>query len=482
MFDYILENGWLPWLIGIILLYPIAVVAIGEARFRIRYNHPTFASILKMVQFVLIPSFIIIEMMTSLIGLSQENLFVKIFSTIFWVSVILTVVATFNAWMLEKNTKVAKVPKLLIDLARLFLIILGIAFVISHIWGVDLTKLLTALGVGSVVLGLALQDTLSGVFSGFSLLSGNQFRIGDWLKVDDVEGKIEGMDWRSVTLKTRENDYIVIPNTILAKNRFRNFTRPTPQHMERVTFDISFDDPPHKVKEILLAVASQTEGILKEPPPYVALLSYDEFSVKYEVQYHIDDYGKQPLIRDRFVTAVWYAASRDGFTFPTRAHELYHFEGVKANEVDNTPMLIEQLQKLPLRLSQEEFKSVAKNAKLYSYGSGEEILRQGEYTKELYFIVEGGVEEIYRDKTGRKHYVSTLDEGQFFGMRTLTGMQPNKTSFFAKGDVKIVRLNLDAIKIILQAYPHFAQTIEAVFENREEQLKKIKQLIQYENV
>ena len=477
MFEYILEHGWLPWLIGIIFLYPIAVVAIGEARFRIQYNYPTFASILKMVQFVLIPSFIIMEMMTTLIGLSQENVFVKIFSTIFWVSVILTVVATFNAWMLEKNAKVAKVPKLLIDLARLFLIILGIAFVISHIWGVDLTKLLTALGVGSVVLGLALQDTLSGVFSGFSLLSGNQFRIGDWLRVDDIEGRIEGMDWRSVTLKTRENDYIIIPNTVLAKNRFRNYTRPTPRHMERVTFDISFDDPPHKVKEILLAVANQTEGILKDPPPYVALLSYDEFSVKYEVQYHIDDYGKQPLIRDRFVTAVWYAANRDGFTFPTRAHELYHFEGVKADEVDTTPILIEQLKKLPLKLSQEEYSSVAQYAKLYNYGKGEEILRQGEYTKDLYFIVDGEVEEVYIDSEDKKHLIATLDEGQFFGMRTLTGTQPNKTSFFAKGDVKVVKLNLNAIKIILQAYPHFAQTIEAVFENRDELLNKIKTLI-----
>ncbi len=476
MIDYIIQNGWMPWLISITLLYPLSIVLIGEIIFRIRHKYPQFASILRIMQFVIIPSFIIMKMMTTIIGLSGSNVFVKIFSTIFWISVIISTVAAFNALMLLKNSKTAKVPKLLIDLARLFLIILGIAFVVSHIWGVDLTKLLTALGVGSVVLGLALQDTLSGVFSGFALLSGNQFNIGDWLRVGDIEGQIEGMDWRSVTLLTRENDYVVIPNTMLAKDRFINFSRPNPIHMERVTFDISFDDAPHKVKDILLAVAYQTDGVLKEPAPVVALLSYDEFSVKYEIQYFINDYSRQPAIRDKFISAVWYAASRDGFVFPTRSHEVYHFDGNKESN-SNTGTILEKLKTLPLKLSKEEYKNVAKNAKLYNYGKGEEILRQGEYTKLLYFITKGSVEEVFIDNKEKKHPIAALEEGQFFGMRTLTGTQPNKTSFYAKSDTEVITLNLNAIKIILQAYPHFAQTIETVFENRDEMLEKVKKLV-----
>ncbi len=477
MIDYIIQNGWMPWLISITLLYPLSIVLIGEIIFRIRHKYPQFASILRIMQFVIIPSFIIMKMMTTIIGLSGSNVFVKIFSTIFWISVIISTVAAFNVLMLLKNSKTAKVPKLLIDLARLFLIILGIAFVVSHIWGVDLTKLLTALGVGSVVLGLALQDTLSGVFSGFALLSGNQFNIGDWLKVGDTEGQIEGMDWRSVTLLTRENDYVVIPNTMLAKDRFINFSRPNPIHMERVTFDISFDDAPHKVKDILLSVANQTDGILKEPAPIVALLSYDEFSVKYEIQYFINDYSRQPVIRDKFISAVWYAASRDGFVFPTRSHEVYHFEGNKPGENGDIGAILEKLRTLPLKLSEEEYKNVAKNAKLYNYGKGEEILRQGEYTKLLYFITKGSVEEVFIDNKEKKHPIAALEEGQFFGMRTLTGTQPNKTSFYAKSDTEVITLNLNAIKIILQAYPHFAQTIETVFENRDEMLEKVKKLV-----
>ncbi len=475
MYDYLVEYGWLPWLIGVAIIYPAVVIAIGEISFRIRHKHPLFAEIFRSIQFILLPSFIIMEMMSSVMGIDESNLIFKVFSTIFWISVIFVVVSLFNAIMLG-GEKTSKVPKLLIDLARLFLIVIGIAFVVSSIWGVDLTKLLTALGVGSVVLGLALQDTLSGVFAGFALLSGNQFNIGDWLKVDDVEGQIEGMDWRSVTLRTRENDYMVIPNTMLAKNRFRNFTKPTSQHMERVPFDISFDDAPHHVKDILISVAKQTSGILAKPAPAVALLSYDEFSVKYEVQYHIKDYGSQPAIRNDFISAVWYAASRDGFIFPTRSHELYHFEGQSTQEKDFIPQIIAKLKQFSFELAEDEYQEVAQYIKLYHFGVGEEILKQDEITKFFYLITKGSVEQSFEGQNDKKYKIGKMYKGEFFGMRTMTGSHPNETSVYAIEATEVLILDRNAMKLIMKNHPAFAHSIENVVQARDSKLSKIKQV------
>jgi small-conductance mechanosensitive channel len=472
MFDYLIDQGWLPWFIGIIIVYPMMVILIGEVGFRIRNKHPLYANIFKNIQFILLPSYIIMEMMDSVIGIPNSNIFVKIFSTIFWISVIVTIVSLFNIFMVE-NKKAKNVPKLLVDLARIFLIILGIAFVISNIWEVDLTKLLAALGVGSVVLGLALQDTLGGILSGFALLSGKQFNIGDWLKIDDVEGQIEGMDWRSVTLKTRENDYLVIPNARLASERFKNFTKPTSLHMERVQFDISFDDAPHKVKQILIDVAKHTNNILKDPSPHVALLSYDEFSVKYEMQYYIDNYSHQPEIRDDFISSVWYAASRDGFVFPTRSHEVYHFD-TNDKDQENEVEIISKFKEFSIELTQEQYKEIIQNAKLYNFGKGEVILKQQEISNLFYLITKGKVEESYFGRNGKKYRIEKIQKGEFFGIRTLTSKHENSVTTYAIEDVEVIVLNKTAMKTLVKYKPEFIHTIELVMKTRDAKLKKIK--------
>ena len=131
--------------------------------------------------------------------------------------------------------------------------------------------MLAALGVGSIVLGLALQDTLGGLFAGITLISARQFQIGDWIKAGDVVGQVISINWHSVTLKSFEEDLLVIPNSVLASNIFYNFSRPDKIHMERVTIVFSDDHPPNMVRTALLEAALSTPGVLHNPPPQIHL-------------------------------------------------------------------------------------------------------------------------------------------------------------------------------------------------------------------
>ena len=92
--------------------------------------------------------------------------------------------------------------------------------------GPRLGQLVTALGVGSIVLGLALQEPLGNLFSGVMLMIERPLGVGDWLTVGGIEGVVVATNWRSVHLQTRNKDLFVVPNSVLAKQSFMNESRP----------------------------------------------------------------------------------------------------------------------------------------------------------------------------------------------------------------------------------------------------------------
>ena len=125
-----------------------------------------------------------------------------------------------------------RIPKLLRDLIKGFLVLLGTTIILSLIWEFPLADLITALGVTSLVLGMALQDTLGNLFSGISLLYAKPFEVGDWVQIGTETGKVIEVNWRSVRLLTRNEEMLIIPNLVLGKEVFKNF-RPSEENLCR---------------------------------------------------------------------------------------------------------------------------------------------------------------------------------------------------------------------------------------------------------
>jgi small-conductance mechanosensitive channel len=227
--------------------------------------------------------------------------------TIFWVCVIHAALSLLNVVLFEQaeaDTWRSRVPKLLIDLARLFLILLSTAFVFASVWNADLVGLVTALGVSSLVIGLALQDTLGSVMSGIALLFERPFSVGDWLELDGVVGQVIDINWRAVRLLTLEQEMVVIPHKLISSTMIRNFTQPNRIHAERIRIGFSYNHPPNLARQVLKSTALETMGILLDPEPEVFTLNYDESAVSYEVKFFIRDYGDVEQIRERFMTRV----------------------------------------------------------------------------------------------------------------------------------------------------------------------------------
>ncbi|HIO92853.1 MAG TPA: mechanosensitive ion channel, partial [Leucothrix mucor] len=220
MIDTILKQSWAYW--GFFLLFgmPLVLLITSELMHKLKDKQSDFYSIAANVRNILLPVTFVYLLTQYVLELDSTSTFVKISATAMWIVLIHSSLKFINTLVFSEvlPTEVRdRIPKLLIDFLRIFLVLLGVAFVMSYVWGADLGSLLAALGVGSVVLGLALQDVLGGLFSGLALLSSRPFVVNDWIKVGETEGRVISIDWRAVSLETRENDVVTIPNSVLAK-------------------------------------------------------------------------------------------------------------------------------------------------------------------------------------------------------------------------------------------------------------------------
>lgn len=141
----------------------------------------------------------------------------------------------------------------------------------SEALGISLAPVLTAFGVGTLAVALALQDTLSNFFAGLHLLADKPIRPGDFIKVDTNEGYVDAIGWRTTQLRTLGNNLVIVPNATVAKAVITNFQRPTPHVFVEVRVDVSNDADPDAVEE-LLADAARTlrlDELDADTPPVV---------------------------------------------------------------------------------------------------------------------------------------------------------------------------------------------------------------------
>jgi small-conductance mechanosensitive channel len=180
----------------------------------------------------------------------------------------------------------------------------------------DVGPLLATSAVTSLVLGLALQPILGNFFAGLVISIEKPFRLNDWIKVGDHEGRVVAITWRTTHLRTRDNDNLVIPNGKLADERVLNFYYPHPMHMERIRVGAHSKAPPYRVRRALLDCVPGVAGALDKPTPDVYVLSFDESAVTYELRVWIEDVAQGPRIASDLRGRIWEEFRKAGIDIP----------------------------------------------------------------------------------------------------------------------------------------------------------------------
>jgi len=188
----------------------------------------------------------------------SSNILLQILNLLFW------------DYLLKKQVDV-HIPRLVIDIINFIVLAIVAVALLSGIFGVKLTAFLVTSTVLSAVIGLSLQDILGNLFAGLALQMERPYKLGEWIRVGENEGVVVQMNWRTLSIRTRSGDHVIIPNATVSKDIVTNYSRPDRNHMCRISVGMAYGHQPGMVKRIIISVLERVDGILNTPSPRVFL-------------------------------------------------------------------------------------------------------------------------------------------------------------------------------------------------------------------
>ncbi|MEL7504687.1 MAG: mechanosensitive ion channel family protein [Cyanobacteria bacterium J06554_6] len=475
--DTLLQESWFIWGLVLTLVFPVTILTVNEIRLKVRPRSIELSKIIQEIRNLILPMLALRLLLVQVLGLASERLDVRLVDTLFWVS-LLHVALSFVNFALFTGAKPGSwqmgVPKILSDMIRVVLILIGLTVVLSVVWQADLGGLITALGVSSIVLGLALQDALGNLFSGVALLFERPFQVGDWLQMGDTVGQVAEVNWRSVHLITREQELLIVPSSILAREVIRNYRRPKRLHIEPISLGFSYDDPPNKVKRVLREAALETTGVLSTPEPVIQTVSYDDSSIGYRARLYLPNYDNVPQVRDEYMTRIWYAARRNQISIPFPIRTLYHQPTPRHRPDEVLNNLVNYLRSLPSLtvVESDDLSELAQSAVLKHFGMGETVIHQQATHISPYFILAGQATVSTRTKQGTDRVVTYLGRGDFFGADALLTTQYSSASVVAQDDLEVISLSTEVFQRVLERNARLAKEIGAVVSLRKQAIQE----------
>jgi hypothetical protein len=334
--------------------------------------------------------------------------------------------------------------------------------VASNIWGVNLGGLLTALGVGSVVLGLAMQDTVSGLFAGMSLLSGKHFKEGDWIESGGIEGKIVHMNWRTVTIETLDDEkLVVIPNSTLATEPFTVLTTSTRTFGSNLQVRFAYGTPPARAMSAVERAIESVDAVLPEPPYDVDILAADEQGILFDICVHAPSRSDGEEAVTEVIRKLWYVCQREGLVLAGAANRLStHTQPPRPSQADLQRTLSDN-DLFPE--SAPGFSDVLAEARHEVYDEGEVLLAAGDPFDKLFLVTEGTL-AVRMGRDNELPVVQEVGAGELFVTRALLSSGPSPVSLTADEETTVVRLDANTVIAFLNQNPTLGRALEAAID------------------
>ncbi len=216
------------------------------------------------------------------------------------------------------------------NLAQLAVLILGIVLTLGA-FGLKITPILTALGVGGLAVALALQDTLSNLFAGFYIAVAGQVRLGDYIKLNSgEEGYVSDITWRSTAIRALSNNMVIVPNAKLSQAIVTNYYLPEKRLGVSLQVSVSYGSDLDRVEQILLEIvekgAIDIPGLLANPAPWVTFdPGFGDSSLGLTLGYQVAEFANQYGVRHALRKRIYKRFQEESINmpFPTRTVYLH---------------------------------------------------------------------------------------------------------------------------------------------------------------
>jgi small-conductance mechanosensitive channel len=456
----IVDSAWFYWAVAVAIGLPLGLVVLTELQNALARRNSVLVRPVSLLRNYILPLGALLLLLVKATQVSSEATPVRIVATVLGFVVLILVLSGLKATLFQgapEGSWRKRIPSIFLDVARFIVIAVGLAIIFSYIWGANVGGLFTALGISSIVLGLALQNSVGQVISGLLLLFEQPFQIGDWLDIPSARGRVIEVNWRATHIDTG-GGLQVIPNSMLAAASFTNLSRPPGAHSISVVTVFAVDDPPDDVCAMLAAVAARLPHLRTGAFPKAVPVGANEYKTSIPLHTPSDDGSA----RATFLRWIWYASRRAGL----------HLD--EATDDFGAPERVEKSLRViapTLRLSSDDQQELLPHITITRFATDEVLQSIGQIPKRMTFVVHGRVRLTVTADAGAVVPVRILEEGDFLGQTTLT-REPVRADATALEEVTVLLIDREHLEELVLRKPLLLQELGRAIENRRSDIQR----------
>lgn len=210
----------------------------------------------------------------------------------------------------------ASIEQLLKNILSVLLLVLGLASVMAQ-FGFDIVSLVAGLGIAGLAVGFAAQSTLANFIAGITILLEQSFQVGDWVNINDNEGRVVVIALRTTHILTRDNITVIIPNSNVASSEVTNLTS-----KNFIRFDIrvriAFEDDIDTARKEILQVLADNDVVLNRPETSATVAEIGEYGVFFIVRFWVKPAAvvRMPKMKEALREAIKHAFDAANISTP----------------------------------------------------------------------------------------------------------------------------------------------------------------------
>jgi small-conductance mechanosensitive channel len=206
----------------------------------------------------------------------------------------------------------------------LMTIVAGI-ILLSH-FDVDVSALVTTLGIGTLAIALAAQNTLADTINGFALIGDRPFSIGDRIEILELDtwGDVTDIGLRSTRILTRDNRLVVVPNSVIGKSLVVNHSIPSTVYRVQTHLGVDYGADLDHVRQILVDTVRAQDWVMKDRPVEALFIEWGQFAIVFRVRCWIKNYVETRRIMDKLNSCLYDALNEADIEMSYPASTVYH--------------------------------------------------------------------------------------------------------------------------------------------------------------
>lgn len=322
--------------------------------------------------------------------------------------------------------------RLLQDVIGALVFLIAIVAAAGYVMQLPVKGLLATSGAMAIVVGLALQSTLSDVFSGIVLNTTKPYQVDDTISIDGVEGRVLDISWRATYLLTTDGSTAVVPNSVAAKAKLINLSRPVDLHGVSISLQLPNHVRPRRVLDALERSLRGTRLLLAVPAPKVLVKVSGETATEYVASGFIAELSKRGEVRNQLFDLAHRHLEAAGIS--RLAEGTVTLQGVsRARELLDDVKIFQGLS-----IDAKDQLAAAMVAK--EFAAGQRILEVDEVSEYLLVIGTGVVAVEVADETGFIE-VGRMGPGEIMGEQSILADSPSQARFSALTSSLIYRID-----------------------------------------